>query len=139
MPLPPASTAQGATEFIVNASLLAAFFALLMADLNHLANSAQAVPALARKRGRSSHEPPERYAARCGASRALPLPRRGEGDPLGGGRAPPAQRRARQRHEPRWVGGGTHVSFARSALTRTLAGGATRGHTNFGCQARLAR
>jgi hypothetical protein len=51
MPLPHVNTAQGATEFIVNASLLAVFFALLMADLNHLANPAQAVPALARSAG----------------------------------------------------------------------------------------
>ena len=55
-PLPPASTAQGAIEFIVNRSLIAS----PMTSLNHLARRAQAVPALARSAGAASSLRPER-------------------------------------------------------------------------------
>jgi hypothetical protein len=63
----------------------------------------------------------------------------GEGAPLGGGRAPPALAR-RDSGGPKLGGRGHTRGILRdSALTRTLAGGAARGHTDLGCQARLAR
>jgi hypothetical protein len=96
---PLASIAQGATEFIVNDALLA--------DMNHLTNPAQAVPALARQRGRSFFSPLERYAARCGASRALELPRRGREHPWGADGLPRRWLAAQRRPQAGWAGAHT--------------------------------
>ena len=80
-----------------------------IALLNHLANSAQAVPALARSAGaalndRQSATPLDAAPAAHSTCRAV-----GRETPWGADGLPRRSEGLRSSHEPSWVGGGTHV------------------------------
>jgi hypothetical protein len=103
---PPASTAQHATEFIVNTSLIAAF----VADWNHSANPAQAVPALARE-ARAQLLNDRQSAMPLDAAQAAHSRCRAEGrETPWGADGLPRRWLAAIAAAPSWVGGGTLVA-----------------------------